>query len=216
LGIEFGRLASFRVHYCGVLTDEWVMTFSCSSDDVRIATVVAAARRGDRGAVEWLFTELQPPLLRYLRAQDSRAAEDLAGEVWMAVATRLGEFEGDWMEFRGWVFSIARRRLADHRRTMVRRRTDVAAAEMFERCPASEETDRVVLDALSAQEAATLIVSVLNADQAEVLLLRLLADLDVDQVATIMGRSANWVRVAQHRGLRTLAARVGPKIVVMG
>ena len=193
-----------------------VMTFSSSSDDVQIATVVAAARDGDRGAVEWLFTELQPPLLRYLRSQDSRAAEDLAGEVWLAVATRLGEFEGDWMDFRGWVFSIARRRLADHRRTMIRRRTDVVAVESFERCAANEETDRVALDALSAQQAAQLIVSVLNADQAEVLLLRLLADLDVDRVATVMGRSANWVRVTQHRGLRSLAVRVGPKIDVMG
>ena len=193
-----------------------VMTFSSSSDDVQIATVVAAARDGDRGAVEWLFTELQPPLLRYLRSQDSRAAEDLAGEVWLAVAARLGEFEGDWMDFRGWVFSIARRRLADHRRSMIRRRTDVVAVELFERCAASEETDRVALDALSAQQAAELIVSVLNADQAEVLLLRLLADLDVDRVATVMGRSANWVRVTQHRGLRSLAIRVGPKIDVMG
>ena len=55
----------------------------------------------------------------------------------------------------------------------------------------------------------------LSGDQAEVLLLRVLADLDVDQVAAIMQRSPNWVRVTQHRAVRTLAKRLGPKIVVM-
>ncbi len=125
-----------------------------------------------------------------------------------------GEFEGDWMDFRGWVFSIARRRLADHRPTMIRRRTDVVAVESFERRQSSEETDRVALDALSGQQAAQLIVSVLSADQAEVVLLRLLADLDVDQVAAIMGCSANWVRVTQHRGLRTLAMRAAATVPV--
>jgi DNA-directed RNA polymerase specialized sigma24 family protein len=45
--------------------------------------------------------------------------------------------------------------------------------------------------------------------------LRVLADLGVDEVAAIMGRTANWVRVTQHRALRRLASRLGPKLDVM-
>ena len=85
----------------------------------------------------------------------------------------------------------------------------------YEIHPARDGTEQLVLDSLGGQEAATLITSMLRDDQAEVLLLRLLGDLDVDQVAAIMQRSPNWVRVTQHRAVRTLAKKVGAKIAVM-
>ena len=97
----------------------------------------------------------------------------------------------------------------------MRRRTDVVDAAVFEINPDRESTERLVLDSLAGQEAAALIASTLNGDQAEVLLLRILGDLDVGQVAWIMQRSPNWVRVTQHRAVRTLAKKVGLKIAVM-
>lgn len=177
--------------------------------------MIAGAGDGDQRAVEALFRELQPPLLRFLRAQESRVADDLAAEVWLAVAKGISRFDGDWPDFRAWVFAIARRRLADHRRTAARRRTDVTQVSEFERHPARDVPEEETLDKLSAQQAATLIASVLGTEQAEVVLLRVLADLDVDQVAAIMQRSPNWVRVTQHRAVRNLAKRLGPKIVVI-
>jgi len=179
------------------------------------AELLPAARRGDERAVETLFVQLQPRLLRFLGAHEPRAADDLAGEVWLAVATRIGQFEGGWADFRAWFFTIARRRLADYRRTAVRRGTDVVDGAAFETHPARESTEELVLDSLAGQDAARLITSTLRDDQAEVLLLRLLGDLDVDQVAAIMQRSPNWVRVTQHRAVRTLAKKVGAKIAVM-
>ena len=177
--------------------------------------LIAGADSGDPGAIEALFRELQPRLLRFLRSQESRAAEDIAAEVWLAVANGISRFEGDWSDFRAWVFGIARKRLADHRRTAVRRRTDVVDMETFEHHFASDAPEAETLDKMSGQDAAILIGSMLNSDQAEVLLLRVLADLDVDQVASLMQRSPNWVRVTQHRALSTLEKRLGPKIVVM-
>ena len=86
---------------------------------------------------------------------------------------------------------------------------------MFEHRQAVDMPENEALDKMSGQEAAELIASVLKGEQAEVLLLRVLADLEVDQVAAIMQRPPNWVRVTQHRAVRTLAKRLGPKIVVM-
>lgn len=177
--------------------------------------MIAGARSGDPRAVEELFREVQPRLLRFLRSQESVAADDLAAEVWLAVATGILRFDGDWPDFRAWVFAIARRRLADYRRTAVRRRTDVVDVAAFDSHHAHDSPENEALDKLSGQRAATLITSVLSGEQAEVLLLRVLADLDVDQVASIMRRSPNWVRVTQHRAVRNLANRLGPKIVVM-
>lgn len=181
----------------------------------RFDELVAGAVDGYPQAVEELFRELQPRLLRFLRSQESRAAEDLAAEVWLAVARGVSRFEGDWSDFRAWVFAIARRRLADHRRTAVRRRTDVVEGDIFERHQADNTTEDEALDKLSGQQAAELITALLSGDQAEVLLLRVLADLDAEQVASIMQRTPNWVRVTQHRAMKTLAKRLGPKIVVM-
>lgn len=177
--------------------------------------LVASATSGDGAAVEALFRELQPRLLRFLRSQEPRAADDLAADVWVAVARGIARFEGDWDNFRAWVFSIGRRRLADHRRTAARRRTDVAESDSFDLRPSADAPDEQTLDKLTGQQAASLITSVLGGDQAEVVLLRVLADLDVDEVAAMMERSPNWVRVTQHRALRTLAKRLGPKVVVM-
>ena len=184
-------------------------------DPSRFDEVIARANAGDAHAVEELFCELQPRLLRFLRSQESRAADDLAAEVWLAVAGGIGRFEGDWSDFRAWIFAIARRRLADHRRTAVRRRTDIVDMEVFENHFADDRTEHEALDKISGQQAAAMITASLSGDQAEVLLLRVLADLDVDQVATIVQRSPNWVRVTQHRAMRNLAKRLGPKIVVM-
>jgi len=184
-------------------------------DPSRFDEVIARANAGDAHAVEELFCELQPRLLRFLRSQESRAADDLAAEVWLAVAGGIGRFEGDWSDFRAWIFAIARRRLADHRRTAVRRRTDIVDMEVFENHFADDRTEHEALDKISGQQAAAMITASLSGDQAEVLLLRVLADLDVDQVASIVQRSPNWVRVTQHRAMRNLAKRLGPKIVVM-
>jgi RNA polymerase sigma-70 factor, ECF subfamily len=184
-------------------------------DPSRFNEVIGRAGAGDPCAVEELFLELQPRLLRFLRSQESRVADDLAAEVWLAVARGIGRFEGDWPDFRAWIFAIARRRLADHRRTAVRQRTEVVEAEVFENHLADDRTENEALDKISGQRAAAIITAVLSGDQAEILLLRVLADLDVDQVAYIMQRTSNWVRVTQHRAMRNLAKRLGPKIVVM-
>ena len=188
---------------------------AAASDQLRDGSVVealAAARAGEAWAAEVLFRDLQPRLLRFLRAFETRSADDLAGEVWLAVARGLQTFEGDLTGFRSWVFSIARRRLADHRRTAVRRATDPTDFDHADTLlPASESTEQVVLRQLSGQDAADLVTALLPPDQAEVLLMRVLGDLDVAHVAEVLDRPANWVRVTQHRALRKLAEHFAEK-----
>src|SRR3954452_1022946 len=88
---------------------------------------LAAARNGAEWAVTALYRDVQPSLLAYLRAVDPGEAEDLASDVWLGVGGRLAQFEGDEGAFRGWVFTIARRRVIDARRRRTRRQTQPAA-----------------------------------------------------------------------------------------
>jgi RNA polymerase sigma-70 factor (ECF subfamily) len=180
----------------------------------RFDQAVLAAAAGDEAAITALFVELQPRLLRFLRAQERRAADDIAAEVWLAVARSISSVEGDWDHFRAWFFTIARRRLADHRRTGARHGTAPVDASVLELLPSGESSEDAALDELSGEAAASLITSVLRDDQAQVLLLRVLGDLDAEQVAAVMQRSAGWVRVTQHRALRKMARHVGRTFVV--
>jgi RNA polymerase sigma-70 factor, ECF subfamily len=180
-------------------------------DESSFPDVLARARSGDQGAAAVLFTDLQPRLLRFLRSAEPRVADDLASEVWLAMAQGLGRFEGDLAGFRSWVFTIARRRLADHRRTAIRRGTDpVDPHEYFSDRADGEGGDAStsVIDRMSAQDAVNLISSSLPAEQAEVLLLRVIGELDVAHVAEVLDRTPNWVRVTQHRALRRLAQKL--------
>ena len=168
---------------------------------------LAAAQAGDERAVAALYRDLQPRLAGYLRAREPRAAEDVEGEVWLAVAKGLTRFTGGEEAFRAWVFSIAQRRLADFRRTAARRATIPVPADELDR-PSDRGPETLVLENLSADEASAFVTATLSPDQAEVVLLRVIAGLDVEQVAKLLGKRPGTIRVLQHRALRRLHAEL--------
>lgn len=164
------------------------------------AEVLARAQAGDEEAFSRLWLDLNPRLVRYLRLEPGQHAEDLAAETWVTVVKGLKRFRGDEDAWRAWVFTTARRRALDEARRRSRRpRTSgpEALARMAGPVPPGEEGG--VAEALQ-------LLATLPPLQAEVLALRVLAELPVDTVAAMLGRSPGAVRVAAHRGLRTLAA----------
>jgi len=181
--------------------------------------ILTAAQEGGEWAVATLYRWLHPALVGFLRGRVGDEAEDLAAETWLAVSRGLRGFSGDETAFRSWVFTIAHRRLVDHHRANARRlRTrsltpgdgpggadeDALVAE-----PASPDDPAAeTVSAMSSDQAVRRIVSLLPADQAEILLLRVVAGLAVEDVAQITGRKPGTVRVLQHRALRRLAERL--------
>lgn len=172
-------------------------------DPSNLNTALDEARGGDEWALTRLFRAFQPQLLGYLRHHAPDVADDLASETWLAAAKGLHSFEGEIGDFRAWLFTIARRRVADHYRSRARHPRQVLHGS--EREPSmADDTSSVVVEAMSSEEAIAALTRELSADQAEVVLLRVVADLSVDDVAKIMKRSPGSVRVLQHRALRTL------------
>ena len=169
--------------------------------------VLRAAQRGDERAVAVLYRDVRPKLARFLEVREPRAAEDLEGEVWLAVAHGLARFSGGEESFRAWVFSIARRRLADFRRTAVRRATFPVPMEELDR-PLHAGPEVIVLEDLSSRAAANFVEATLPPDQADVVLLRVLGGLSVTEVSEILGKPPGTVRVLQHRALRRLQAEL--------
>jgi RNA polymerase sigma-70 factor, ECF subfamily len=166
-------------------------------------SVLLAAQTGDQRALGLIYKTNQPRLLRYLRAAEPRDAEDIASDAWLDACRNLTSFHGDEDAFRGWLFTIARRRLVDHRRRRARRPAE-PRAELDDATTTPSAEDDAVAGRLG-DEAATRIVSALPAEQAEVVMLRVVADLSVAQVAEIVGKKPGAVRVLQHRALHRLA-----------
>ncbi len=166
--------------------------------------VLAAAQDGSEAAFAQLWRDGNPALLRYLRITMPDCAEDVAGETWLQVVRGLPGFRGDEQAWRSWLFTVARRRTLDE----VRRRSRHPEAPYAELPPGAEPAaaDAAVL-AMGNVGVAELVqaVRVLPPQQAVIILLRILADLDNETVARIVGRSPGAVRIAAHRGLRRLA-----------
>jgi RNA polymerase sigma-70 factor (ECF subfamily) len=180
--------------------------------DADLPDVVRAAGQGEHRALTQLFRAYQPALLRYLRAQDPGVADDLASEVWICAARGLPQFRGGEAAFRGWLFTIARRRLIDHRRRTARQRTDVVSSDRLDAAVewgAGGDPARDVLERLGAQGAVDDLIAALTPQQAEAVLLRIVGGLSVAEVACIMQRPPGSVRVLCHRALRRLAVHLG-------
>ena len=169
---------------------------------------IAAAQDGAQWAVAVLWNEMHPRLLRFLRGLDPSAAEDVEADTWLSASRDLGTFHGDAGQFRAWMFTIARNRLIDWRRRETRRRSVAVSPEALHDRPAPDDPAGLALDVVRADAAVALVRSCLPRDQAEVILLRVLGGLEVDEVAAIVGKRPGNVRVLQHRGLRRLAGRI--------
>ena len=169
--------------------------------------VLEAARLGEVWALEAVYQELAAPVLGYLRGQGIRDPEDAASEVFVGLVRGLERFRGDERDFRTWVFSIAHRRVIDDRRRLSRRREEPVDPVDLAGPLASTRTGDVEaegLDRLGTRWAVDALRT-LTTDQREVVSLRVLADLSVEQVAAVLGKSLGAVKTLQRRGLAALA-----------
>ena len=168
-------------------------------EDQAFESTLRAARAGAEWAWRDLYAEIAPPVLGFLRARGAPDPEDLGGEVFVQVVRDLPRFEGDWRGFRAWVFAIARNRLLDQRRRETRR-PDTTVAEPEE---LSEPMGDVTDEALARLELqrVTALLAELSSDQRDVLLLRVIGDLSIEEVAKAIGKRPGAVKQLQRRGL---------------
>jgi RNA polymerase sigma-70 factor, ECF subfamily len=170
--------------------------------------VLTAAAGGDEDAFGVLWHDLQARLVRYFKVIAPGAAEDLASETWLAVIRAIGRFQGDEAAFRAWVFTIARHKARDWWRRAARKPVQELPETGLAEPPAPDDPAATVLEDASTRAALALIAT-LPAGQAEAIVLRVVAGLEVNQVAEIMDKRPNTVRVLTHRGLQRLAERLG-------
>ncbi len=166
----------------------------------RFDGLLAAAREGDEAAWAEIWGELSPAVLGYLRGSSLSDPEDTLSEAFLQAARDLHKFEGDWPQFRGWVFTIAHHRLIDARRHAARRPVDLVAEPPEPEGVPLGDAETEALERIGAEQVRRVLDS-LSPDQRDVLLLRIVGDLSLDQCAEALGKRTGAVKQLQRRGL---------------
>lgn len=183
--------------------------FAVSSEELEAA--VDAARGGDEMAFATLWRENNSRLTKFVQARTYNSNldfEEIISETWMSVAKDVRKFKGDYSGFTAWVYSIARNRIVDASR---KRDRTIRPQEELEEASWIPSNQDVAKDFEADQNVKKIIdeINKLPAAQAEVLMLRVVSDLSVEEVAKIVKKNANSVRVLAHRGLATLKESIG-------
>ena len=173
----------------------------------RFTSLLAAAREGNEAAWQELYDGLAPVVLGYLRANAAPDPEDVLSEVFLQVARDVARFEGDERGFRSWVFTIAHHRLIDARRHSSRRPVELS--------PDPPETGDFAVDAADealakiGMDEVTRVLAALSPEQRSVLLLRVLGDMSIEDVAKAVGKRTGAVKALQRRGLAAVKRELG-------
>jgi RNA polymerase sigma factor (sigma-70 family) len=173
-------------------------------EEAWFAEALRRARAGEPAGFDALVRHLDHRLVGFARARGADDPEGLADDVLVQMCQSIGSFEGNLAQLRAWVFTIARNRLIDERRRFARRidarpteptlLPDTATVDLG---PDPDQRERV--EALLAG---------LTDDQREVVILRVIVGLSVEETAEVVGRRAGAVRALQHRALRQLRAQL--------
>jgi RNA polymerase sigma factor (sigma-70 family) len=170
--------------------------------------VLDAAREGSGWAFERLFVWLAKPVAAYLRGAGIEDPDGSANDVMLRAFSSLERFTGDEDRFRSWVFTIAHHLVVDERRRMSRRPRSAplesAGPEPGEPEAAAEAHAFVTLGDERVQE----LLAGLAPDQRDVVLLRIVADLSIEDTASALGKRPGAIKALQHRAMRSLRNRL--------
>lgn len=164
--------------------------------------VLAAAQAGAGWAFTRLYDDLADVVTGYLRLRGATEPDDVASETFLAVFRSLGTFEGGEEQFRSWVFTIAHRRLLDEQRHWSRRPSTTELDRDLDP-PCVEGPEGEVVGWLQAEWLRE-VLDDLSATQRDVVLLRVVAGLTIEETAQVIGKRPGAVKQLQRRGLLKL------------
>jgi len=157
--------------------------------------------------------EMRARIYRYVLARllDPHLADDVTQEVMVTMLTALPRYVDQGKPFAAWVFGIAANKVSESRRSAARRHEAPVAALPDGGADPRLEPETAVLRLETNSYVAALLAE-LPEQQAEVLRLRVAAGLSADETAAVLGMTPGAVRVAQHRALTRLRARLNEQV----
>jgi len=200
-----------RPHAERIVFGERVEPAQGQIEDDDTARLVTKVQAGDHDTFALIYVRYFDRIYNYLRVvlNDPDEAEDATQQVFLQMFEALPRYEHRGHPFRVWVFAIVRNHAI---RTVKRRsRTEpvdpVELAERSDRSRASDSDDMLSVDWITDKDL-LLLVERLPLAQRQVLVLRYVLDLTHAEIAAVLQRSPEDVRVMAHRAQRFLRDRL--------
>ena len=175
--------------------------------------VLLAARAGAGWAFTRLYEDLAGVVTGYLRLRGANEPDDVASETFLHVFRDLRSFEGGESQFRSWVFTIAHRRLLDEQRYWSRRPSTTELATTVDEPAVDGPEDEVVGRLRSGR--LRVLLGELSPAQRDVVLLRVVAGLTIEETAQVVGKRPGAVKQLQRRGLGRLKEELSKQGVTL-
>lgn len=167
---------------------------------------LAPGARTEHELFTLVYRSLAPAVVGYATARGVDDPEALAQDVFLTVLPRIGTIEGGVNGLKTFVFSVAHARVVDHYRRHERRPRSIDYDPLFDtRRSHSAEHEALVA---TGQTDAEILIGRLRGDQKEVLMLRIVAELSIDEVARVLNKSPGAVKQLQRRALLALREHV--------
>jgi RNA polymerase sigma-70 factor, ECF subfamily len=165
--------------------------------------LVLLAKNGNQNAFGQLYSTNIKRVFRYIsrRVDNTQLAEDLTSDVFTHALTSIHRYEDRGKPFIAWLYSIARARVADYYRRLLRDPEIIHLDDVYIAVLPNLDT-RLMQQELAGYMHKVIIA--LTEDQREVVVLRFGEDHSIKEVARIMCRQSNAVKQLQHRALRSM------------
>jgi RNA polymerase sigma-70 factor (ECF subfamily) len=172
----------------------------------RAEFLVEHAIGGDADAMAALYEGHHPAIFHYLwgRTGNRSTAEDLTGDTFVRMVGALPQYRQMGLPFRAWLFRIARNLLVDHYRKSGR--VEMRELEEAEAVPAQGAEPGAGMDRQLSLARLQRAMGTLPDAHREVVALRFLSGLSLDETARTLGKSTASVKALQHRALIGLRA----------
>jgi RNA polymerase sigma-70 factor (ECF subfamily) len=186
-----------------------MLTRGVAMRDSSDAELISRAQRGEVNAIGWLYDRHRESIFRYLwiRLDDRQLAEDLTGDVFMRMLDALPRYRQKGLPFRAWLYRIAHNLLIDHFRKMNHQTT--VSLEVAEELGTDVEPGRTIEQRQLTEQLQAALMR-LEPTQSEVITMRFLAGLSLQETALALGKTEAAVKALQYRGLNGLRRALEP------
>ena len=188
------------------------------ADDAK--AIANRLRQRDPELLDSLIEQYQYRLFRYLLhlSGDRQLAEDFFQETWVRVLERGHQYDGKW-KFEAWLFAIARNLVLDWHRRKRPQSLDALSGPDDSPFDVEDEHSATPLQEVLFGEQRSGVNATLGklpAAYREVLLLRFQEELQLEEIAAVLGTPLSTVKSRLYRGLEAMRTALTPGAAATG
>jgi len=142
----------------------------------------------------------------YYMVNDSNTAEDLTAQTFLKAWEAIDRYKERGAPIVAWLLRISHNLTVSYLRSK-RDHSELDEAFLDQKMARNPEE---ALDQASDEKSMREAVLKLRDEQRQVIMLRFMADMSIQEVASTLGRTEGSVKALQHRGLQSLARRLQP------